>query len=556
MPLPLLVIHTAGTQAEMGRQHAEILRDFGGYQAAAAYYPQLAGRMLAAGAHTATERAAIKALRPAFNAAVYRLFRDRPDPLQARSTAFYQALIGDPDMARYLSVMDVFQNAVGLLGRFGVVPQVARLARAPGCSTLMTWGEGTFDGDLLHARNFDFPGVGVWDEAPAVVFCRPYEGLRYGFLTMRGADVPGVSAFNEAGICVTAHTRLHRSIASKGASIVDIGHEIVRRATDLQEAIEIAGERPCASTWGLAISSALERRAAVVELTARGARAIPSSRGQCYHSTSNLYLHPDHQAGEIAPNPAWIHDCAGRATTLERHGERRGHDVGSMWEILGDHADPDLPDHERAGGACLAAPYTVQSMVADLSKGLVHSSVSASPTGHGASASVELSFDAQIGGREISTSTQIQTTSRYATSEAHRSYVEAVRLEQIAAPRRDLREAIERAVELDPKDSSYLFLAGTARLSDGEIGAAREALAEALEHEPNLFRQGQIHLWAARAADLAGARAESTHHRRALLRLDHPHLAPLKAQASKERTFSLRQASRIALHPALVEASV
>lgn len=556
MPRPLLVIHTAGSQVQMGRQHAEILREYGGYRAATDYYPRLAWRMLAAGTHTRAERAAIKALRPAFDAAVHRLFRDRPQDLQDRSTAFYQALTGDPNLARYVSVMDVFQNAVGLLGRMGLIPHLAKMARAPGCSTLMAWHDGTRDGRLLHARNFDFPGVGVWDEAPAVVFCRPREGLRYGFLTMRGADVPGVSAFNEAGICVTAHTRLHRAVSTKGASIVDIGHEVARRASTLEQAIAIAGERPCASTWGLAISSAREHTAAVVELTAHGARAIPAKAGEPYHCTANLYAHPDHQAGEIAPNAAWVHDCAGRAKSLRRHGARRGHDVASMWSMLGDHADPDHPEHLRAGGACLAAPYTVQSLVADLSMGQLHTSVGSSPTGHGAYATLDLDFGAPVGGRTLEASTPPTNPSRYASSEAHCAYVEAVRLEQRAAPRPELRAALERAASLDPDESSYLFLAGVARLSDGEVQGAREALSAALEHEPNRFRRGQIHLWAARANDLAGARAEAVHHRARLLDLDHPHLGPLKRRARQERPLSLRHAARIAIHPALVEATL
>ena len=42
-------------------------------------------------------------------------------------------------------------------------------------------------GTLKHARNFDFPGIGVWDQAPEVVLCDPDEGVRYGFVTSRGA---------------------------------------------------------------------------------------------------------------------------------------------------------------------------------------------------------------------------------------------------------------------------------------------------------------------------------------------------------------------------------
>ena len=78
---------------------------------------------------------------------------------------------------------------------------------------------------MLHARNFDFPGVGLWDSGPVVVFCTPEKGLRYGFITTRGADAVGVSAFNEAGLTLTMHTRFHSEVVLKGTGVLDLGHE-------------------------------------------------------------------------------------------------------------------------------------------------------------------------------------------------------------------------------------------------------------------------------------------------------------------------------------------
>jgi hypothetical protein len=554
-PLPLLVMHVAGTQVQMGRQHAELLRQAGGYAAAAGYYPHLATRMLTSGAHSAAEKVALRALRPAFDAAVRRLDAERPEPLRERSRAFFEALGEEPGLGRYVAIMDVFQNAIGLLGRAGVVPLVERLGGAPGCSSLVAWGDRTDDGRLLHARNFDFPGVGVWDVAPAVVFCSPDDGLRYGFLTMRGADVPGVSAFNEAGICVTAHTRLHRDVSFRGASIVDIGHEIARRARTLDEAIAIAGERTCASTWGLSISSAQERAGAVVELTAAGARATLARPGEAFVAQSNLYEHRSLQKGEIAPSPAWIHDCAGRGAALRRHAAAGGLDVAALWRMLGDHGDPDVAGHERAGGGCLAAPYTVQSLVADLSRGEIHASVDAAPTGRGAWATVPVSWEAPVGAREVAPNPAPTPTSRYAGSAAHARYVEAVRLEQLAAPRSAIRAALDAAVAGDPTEPSYRLLAGAAALAEGDVPTARDHLSTALAHEPNAFRRGQILHWAARAADVAGDRSDAAAHRARLAALHHPHLPAVQKEAMGERPFTRSRAQRIALHCALVHAS-
>ena len=68
-----------------------------------------------------------------------------------------------------------YYDIVGVVGRLGIGPfgRIAAEAAVPACSTLMAWGADSADGQLRHARNFDFPGIGVWDQAPEVVFCEP-----------------------------------------------------------------------------------------------------------------------------------------------------------------------------------------------------------------------------------------------------------------------------------------------------------------------------------------------------------------------------------------------
>ena len=101
-----------------------------------------------------------------------------------------------------------------------------RRAAVPACSTAIAWGDATADGELLFARNFDFPGVGVWDAAPAFIVCAPDRGQRYGFFATRGADAPVVTVVNEAGLVIAPHTRWHRGVdAGGGAMIVDVVHD-------------------------------------------------------------------------------------------------------------------------------------------------------------------------------------------------------------------------------------------------------------------------------------------------------------------------------------------
>src|SRR5271154_877286 len=94
--------------------------------------------------------------------------------------------------------------------------QRARSLRWTRCSTAIAWGDATIDGELVFGRNFDFPGIGVWDAAPAFVVCAPDAGQHYGFFTTRGADTPVVTVVNEAGLVFAPHTRWHRGVTFGG----------------------------------------------------------------------------------------------------------------------------------------------------------------------------------------------------------------------------------------------------------------------------------------------------------------------------------------------------
>ena len=69
------------------------------------------------------------------------------------------------------------------------------------------------------------------DVAPAFVTCAPDRGQRYGFFTTRGADAPVVTVVNEAGLVIAPHTRWHKGVGFGGAMIVDVIHDLARRAT-------------------------------------------------------------------------------------------------------------------------------------------------------------------------------------------------------------------------------------------------------------------------------------------------------------------------------------
>ncbi|MBL4847075.1 MAG: hypothetical protein JKY65_16265, partial [Planctomycetes bacterium] len=312
--LPLWVARLRGSQVAMGRQHAELLRGAGGYEGVLDYYPRMAEVVLGGPREGAAPPALTRILKPLVQASLHALEARRPPELRARSRVFFKGLGVPASFSRYVSVMDVMQNIIGLAGGLGIGPTRQLCGRAiPACSSLAVWDRASSDQTLRHARNFDFPGNGIWDVAPAIVFCTPNVGLRYGFVTTRGGDVACVSAFNEAGLTLTAHTRFHRDgRLFGGLAVVDLCHQIVRYARSLEEAVDVARRRPPASTWGLTITSGRERSGLVIELTSKGLAAIQPLPGEDFLAHTNRYADPALARRQVAPAAGFLQNSDGR----------------------------------------------------------------------------------------------------------------------------------------------------------------------------------------------------------------------------------------------------
>jgi hypothetical protein len=561
------VIRLRGTQEEMGVQHARALLQHGGFEGAVEYYPQLPERLLRLEDAKGPAVWARKLGKPVLQAMLRRLEAKRPPAYRARTRAFMETLGLPRHYARYNGVMDVFQNVVGFASRLGLGPftRAEAQAVAPACSTLCAWGASTADGHLRQARNFDFPGVGVWDRAPVVVLCEPDEGLRYGFVTTRGADTPGVTAFNEAGLCLTMHTRLHRDVCFSGASVVDLGHDIVRRAASLADAVAVARERRVASTWGICVSSGRERRAVVIETTSRRAAVVEPRPGEDFLACTNRYHHPDTRPGEAVPAPAWTASCAGRELRLEQ--AARGGDLtpADLGRLLGDHADPFEPARERATGGVIGQPISVASVVLEPEDRSVLVSTGSSPTGWGPYVRVAWDWQGEVGAWEAlgdACPVRVQTPddagetrTRFATGEAGRAYAHFREAVQRFESKHDWAGALahlERAAALDAEEPSYRFLAGTLRLHAGELHQALAHFEAALEEETSSFRQGQCLLWASRTAELAGARERARALRETLMASTDPLLQQHRAAARREQQHPYPKSRLKSLVPSMV----
>jgi hypothetical protein len=544
MTKPLFVARLAGTQTEMGAQHGALVGAEA--QRLVAFYETMPERALAGdmqGAFGLVGRKVVRGIAKAWQA---RLAKDRPAELVERSRAFMRAIGADDDALLTLATMDSMQNCVSLAARGKLGPFAnpvagrAAAAAIPACSTVVAWGEATEDGELLFSRNFDFPGVGVWDAAPSFVVCAPEGGQHYGFFTTKGADAPVVTVVNEAGLVMAPHTRWHTGVGWAGAMIVDLVHDIARRAETLEDAIKIARERPVSSTWGIAIGSSREKSGIVLEIAGPQVEVVRPAPGASFLVCANRYRTPSLQAGQVAASAAWANHSERRERKLRQLVETRQAPLTAetLVRFMGDRQDVEAPGITRHLGGILAQPTNVHCAVVSPSKRRALVGVDRAPTCEGTWAELSWSWDGPTGGWETPSASDgftVRTRDDLAApqDEATRHVHEAARAYESRHDVRAARAAIERAILAAPEDPSLRLTGAWLALEEGIPDRAVIHVHAGLVKETESYRRGQLLLWGARAARTIDP-ALATKWTDELAQLSGPDVEELKVAARKK----------------------
>lgn len=549
--LPPLVLRLRGSQREMGAQFGELSAGHGGFADAAALYtgpPTMAARVIAAGlphrARATVERMADSVLGVQRRRLDARRRRQFPE-YAARTAAGFGPMGVPAEKASAVFVMDVLQNAIGLVSRTGMFDH-HQLIAVPSCSSLAVWGASTQGGDLLHARNFDFPGASIWDLGPTTVFCDPVDGLRYGFVTTRGLDAAGITCFNEAGLTLTVHTRFHRDVSYSAPSVIDLGHEIIRTSATLDEAVATARRLGSASTWGLLVSSANEQRAVVIETTGRAVEVVEPGDGDSHLSCTNRYLSSSLQQGEVTTSTAFVIDSDSRHAQMEafvaKHGG--GIDADALEDLLGDYSAPGLVDRgddvARLSGNSVVSPITVASIVAEPAERRIRMSVGRAPAGFGPYLPVPWSWDGEIG--EVETGEPGPRRGRShrgaeLTAEerkvAHRFSALTQQFVDRAEPhlvRAELQDLLHRA----PREPGFHALAAFLAVIDDQMDTALAHLDAGLELESTPHPRARMLLYRSRVRSILGDHTGAAADRAELSTMPDPLVEHERAAAAAE----------------------
>jgi hypothetical protein len=488
--LPLTVVNLAGSQGEMGAQQGEILGELGGWEAMAEFYPRMATRTMAMRVPHGARALVEPILQTVISASARRLAGRRWTHFPEYAARSRQLLRSSPlpmSLSRWFVAMDVMQNCIANIAmrdKWALTGMKATALAA--CSSLSVWGEASSDGVLRHARNFDFPGAGIWDEAPVVVFCTPNAGVRYGFVTTRGADAPGVTAFNEAGITLTAHTRFHRCVSPDAAAVIDIGHHIVQHADSLEAAVRLAREVRSSSSWGFLVSSGFEKDAVVIECHADGMQTVRPAVGDSHLGCTNRY-ETSLRAGEIIPSPAFCRDSDARYERLQA--AVRGGPLGrvELEALLGSVASSSqlVSGHRPLAGDCIASPITVQSVVLEPTLQQVRVSVGTAPTGLGPYVTIPWTWSDTPSARIVAHEPRAVSSTAVAAHEreAMGLYSRAVGRQTFGAHPDEVLALLEDAVDHVPHEPHFRYLAAGFAAVGGHLDTAQVHAEAAFESE-------------------------------------------------------------------------
>jgi hypothetical protein len=135
-----------------------------------------------------------------------------------------------------------------------------------GCSSFSTWDDKSEDGKLILGRNFDFYVGDRFAENKIVYFCEPKEGNKFMMVTWGGL-IGVVSGMNTAGLTITLNSAKSDMPSGSATPVSLLAREILQYASDIEEAVEIAGKRKTFVSESFMIGSARDKKTVVIEKT-------------------------------------------------------------------------------------------------------------------------------------------------------------------------------------------------------------------------------------------------------------------------------------------------
>jgi hypothetical protein len=509
------VLRIRGTDYEMGYQHGRLLRE-AIPRGPLPYFARYVEKLFSAGLLGRFGNVSSRAIGGALSVTVGRRIERR---FPARIRAAMDGLADGAGLSRK-EIMRAVTMPETYLWVGAWYKKIFRAPMAPrhgvpvlGCTSAIAWGDATTGRRMLHGRNFDYQGVGVWDREQAVVFHEPKDGQPYVSIAAAGVLLGGVTAMNASGLSMVVHQHIAcTDFDLDGVPIGVVGDEVMRHAKSLDDARRILDAHTPNGAWTYVVTSARENLAMAYEVTSDRraivrpedlpARGHPAAREGGVFGYSNVYLHKHLRESEVDFYPSyWRNNMARFRRANELLHEKYGTiDENAIASVLGDVGEE---------GACrfssISALTTVASVVFDAGRGLVYVATGRPPVCN----RTYVAFDLARGQARADLPRVAGGRAGEAVA-AFDAYREAFEAHFNDADVDAARRHVARARELQPSQPVYAFVAGLLDLAAGEPRTALDAFDDALAlGHPDPERVAAFHLWRGRALDAQDRRGEA-----------------------------------------------
>lgn len=513
-----IVLFVTGTPYEMGYQHGVLLRD----EIKSGVVPHFADPILGVREHRAKPAWLKKLILMFLQWSVYA-------PIERNSPRHYlEEIKGIADGAgmdyRELFIANM-KSDLSMAMLPGVIFKKAKeLGLQAECSDFAASGGFTTDGKLIIGRNTDYSGIGRWMKHQTIFVAKPVEGYAYVRVETAGI-IKCNSAMNEKGITVGGHFMAYEGADPAGVSFTFLEHEIMRRASTLDEAVSIVKNNRRGGAFGLMIGDGGSGQAAIVEATLSRI-GVKKMNGETLVLTNHALTDELKPFDIIARNNIIMRDCLGRYLRLQALlKENRGRiDPQKASEIIGDHLDP-ATGTERGTGITIGASNNVSSVVFLPAWRLFWVGTGREPACNNPFIGYDLTSLLEGSAPRVAPGRLSGYRWLSKNKEAGlRAYMDAFsRYEENMDDLDGILVHLARAQKLDPDEPIYRAMQARLLILRGEYGKAVEALDYSLRLKQSNNERALARLLKGQVLDLQGKRNEAVASYTEVLRLRERH---------------------------------
>lgn len=375
-----------------------------------------------------------------------------------------------------------------------------------GCSTFVATKEATSDGKTIVGRNTDYGGIEGWPKYQTVSFVEPENGFKYVQIGTAGI-VMWAPGMNEKGIVVCAHYMIYDDIIPMGLSIAAFSDEFLRKAQNLDDALNILNNNPRGASCGFVITHGNEKKAFAAELSTGKAtiRQIENNR----IIMTNMAISEEKRQIDFVSKFNLNEGCPGRYRRLmqlidENYGDIN---VKKAAEFLGDHIR-FTTGTERCAYGIVAVDDNVNSIV--FSPEELKLWIAAGPAPVCNNPYIGFDFKEEIKGNQSKLSPEILEGYQFENSKKRigmQKFNQAYIIHEANPTQVDeMIYLIKEAIEHDPEEVIYYQMVAKLLLHKGYYNAAINFVENALNLKQSLNEKAHNHLLLGILYDLKGHR--------------------------------------------------